>query len=416
MATSIIMPKHVGVSLTHSAKQHFVMSMSVIDVGDRPSHWDGGTESHSIRFHDFESLPAEKGNMVTSPTFNSLGSEWTVVLDPGGHTTVGNISLFLRKCSGTEISVHFEIAIKTVWGDYKACRTSHTFKQGGSGCGWYGVASRAKIMKNNVLQHGSLIVEVRMRPKHCKQFIPKNPFKDFMPQLFSDEETMDISFRVEVADTSESSSTALGEVFNAHRLVLKTCAKGSVLASLCEINDNGFGPVPIKDVDPKVFHLLLRYIYGGVITSAEWKDHGTDLIDASDKYGLTNLKIEAESWYVNLIKFSVDNVVEAVSYADRMNCFLLKEAAVDFILANLDGVLSSGTLKNIPDKNDVMHDILVSVAKGNKKGQKRKHDGDDDLDTLSINDLRAQLAWVGKDFDGPRATLIARLKSGMGTK
>jgi hypothetical protein len=64
-----------------------------------------------------------------------------------------------------------------------------------------------------------------------------------------------------------------------------------------------------------------------------------------------------------------------------------------------------------------MRDILVSVARMNKKGQECKHDRDDDLDKLSINDLRAELAWVGgKDFDGPRATLIARLKSGMGTK
>ena len=281
---------------------------------------------------------------------------------------------------------------------------------------------RERIVNSNTLRDGSLIVEVRIK-EHNKRFIPKNPFMQNMLQLFSDKETSDISFTVadrseastaafgvKIEDTSESTSTALGEVFSAHKLVIKTCAKGSVLASLCENNGNGFEPVPIKDVHPRVFHLLLRYIYGGDISSAEWKDHGKDLIDASDRYGLTNLKIEAESWYVKLIKFSVDDVVEAVAYADRMNCSLLKEAAVNFVVANLDGVLSSGTLENIPETKNIIREIVFSATTLNKKGQKRKHEGNDYLDQLSINDLRAKLASNGKDVDGSREVLIARLK------
>jgi hypothetical protein len=42
------------------------------------------------------------------------------------------------------------------------------------------------------------------------------------------------------------------------------------------------------------FSILLWYICGENITTADWKNHGKDIIEASDKYGLTSLMIEAE--------------------------------------------------------------------------------------------------------------------------
>jgi hypothetical protein len=90
--------------------------------------------------------------------------------------------------------------------------------------------------------------------------------------------------------------------------------------------------------------------------------------EASDKYGLTNLKIEAESWYMKQIKFLVDDVIEAVANADEMNCFLLKEAVINFIVVHVDEVRSSGTLKDIPDMKNIMHEILYSVNTVNKRG------------------------------------------------
>lgn len=136
-------------------------------------------------------------------------------------------------------------------------------------------------------------------------------------------------------------------------------------------------------------------------------DHAKDLLEASDKYGLTNPKIEAEAWYVKLLKFSVGDVVETVAYAEKMNCFLLKEAAIDFIVANAKAVLASGTRMNIPESNVFTRDNLCSVATMNKQGQ---HNNErNDLDELSINDLRARLASSGEDVDGPKETLIALL-------
>ena len=111
------------------------------------------------------------------------------------------------------------------------------------------------------------------------------------------------------------------------------------------------------------------------------------------------------------IKFSAYDVVEIVAYADKMNFFLLKEAAIDFIVAHVDEVRSSGTLEDIPESKNIMHEILYSVATMNNKGRKRKHYDEDDLDILSMSDLRAELVWKDKDIDGSRAFLIARLRN-----
>ena len=153
---------------------------------------------------------------------------------------------------------------------------------------------------------------------------------------------------------------------------------------------------------------MLHHVYGGDISAAEWKDYVKDLLEASDKYGLTNLKIEAEVRYVKLLKFLAGDVAEAVSYAQKMNCFHLKEAAIEFIVASVDEVLAPDTFENIPESKDIIQGILCSVATMNKKGQ---HKNDcEDLNQISINHLRARLAFLGKDFDGSKETLIARLK------
>jgi hypothetical protein len=67
-----------------------------------------------------------------------------------------------------------------------------------------------------------------------------------------------------------------------------------------------------------------------------------------------------------------------------MNCFLLKEATINFIMANA---------------NEMLGALLV----------KRTNEGED-LNQLSINCLRAELDLLENDIDGSRDLLIARLK------
>jgi len=153
---------------------------------------------------------------------------------------------------------------------------------------------------------------------------------------------------------------------------------------------------------------MLSYIYGGSIASAEWKEHSKDFIDAGDRYGVTNFKIEAEAWYVTYLNITLDNVIEMMLYADEKNCFLLKEAAACFILENGKEVIASDSFDDIPESKSIIREI-ITLATMRKQGKIKKEL--EDLTELSINDLRARLSMEGKDIDGPRQRLISRLKS-----
>ena len=107
-------------------------------------------------------------------------------------------------------------------------------------------------------------------------------------------------------------------------------------------------------------------------------------------------------------KVAVDNVIDALLFAEEKNCFLLKEAARDILLKNAEEVLASESFDNIPNSTSFVREIISLVATNNKQGDDTKKELDDPT-KLSINELRAKLYDEGKDFDGPRNELISQL-------
>ena len=55
--------------------------------------------------------------------------------------------------------------------------------------------------------------------------------------------------------------------------------------------------------------MVLKYVYGGEI-GANWKEDAKKYLDAADKYGISELKVQAEAWYVTYVSFTADNVIE----------------------------------------------------------------------------------------------------------
>ena len=232
-------------------------------------------------------------------------------------------------------------------------------------------------------------------------------------KLFGDEKTSDVVFEIRENKISEGKSKSLTATkFHAHRLILQQ--HSPEVAALCATSE-GMTPIIINGIKPDVFRHLLYYLYGGKISEEEFKTYAKDLINAADKYGVTNLKLEAEVWYVKNTDISIDNVIDNLLYADAMNCALLKETVMDYIVQNKKEVMQRVSFKDVP--GEVCKDLLAAVSRyyqyyedeDEDEEEEEEEDGED-FDTMRIGELRQKVQEKGLEIDGSRDALIAALK------
>ena len=153
---------------------------------------------------------------------------------------------------------------------------------------------------------------------------------------------------------------------------------------------------------------MLYYMYGGKLAEEELKVDAKDIIDAADKYGIVSLKLEAEASYVKSTTLTNDNIIDNLLYADAMNCALLKEAVMDYIVENGDDILGKVSFDNVP--GSTVSDILAAMARGKKKS----NDSNDDsinYNKMRVCALRKMLHDKGLDVDGSREAMISALKA-----
>jgi hypothetical protein len=267
---------------------------------------------------------------------------------------------------------------------------------------------------------GALVIEVRMKlvqPSKPVQipFVPENPLMKMIQGMFMDEKSADIMLHVMVEDKTMSDSQVVPKpnttlvTFPAHQFILQRCS--TTLGELCaSAKDEASSPIQITGVSPDIFRHLLFYMYGGQVTNDTLETYAMEIIDAADKYGVTTLKLEAESCYVATTAISTNNVLELLLYADSKNCALLKEAAMDFIVENASEVLTKVSLKDIPA--GLYSDLLAAMVRIGGENKKSMNSSIDmsELSTMRVSDLRRQAHERGFDVDGSREVLIDALK------
>ena len=206
--------------------------------------------------------------------------------------------------------------------------------------GYKNFAPRSTILE--LLVQGSLIIEVQMKlpsiDRSITQFIPTNPIHKNVLELFMDEESADVVFEInnesccqnEEEHTNKKLKTTTN--FHAHRVILKNNAP--TLYEMCGKSDGGgISTISITDVKPEIFKHVLHYAYGGKLSKEDLEANAKDIIDACDKYGVVHLKLEAEACYVRT-EITMENMMDNLLYADSKNLALLKEAVMDYIVAN----------------------------------------------------------------------------------
>ena len=378
----------------------------VVDVGTPSSEFLQQWSFAQVRFHGFANLSTDSDQYVDSSKFTCSGKQWHFRIYPA--SAPGKVSLYLCvNFGGESITIpHLRFNINNSSVQVSGLRRGST----ASATGWLGVVSREKVMES--LVGGALVIEVFMRFDSKAQpppFIPENPSScKVIQNMFNDQESSDVTIEVgEHAAKSNARKKAKTSptTFYAHRAILQQCA--SVLYDMCGSGEEHSTTILITDVSPGIFHHLLHYIYGGKVSDDDMKSNARDIINAADKYGVSNLKLEAEASLVHSTTFSMENAMDHLLYAEAKNCALLKETVLDFMVENKVEVLQKLSFKDAP--GTLINDVFAAVARGEKKSG-NDASNDDQLCTMRISDLRRKVHEKGLDVDGSREMLIAALE------
>ena len=398
---------------------------SNIDVGAPPLR-DG--EGFTVAFHNFLHLPTKKGSCVKSSKFTCCNHVWKVAMFPRGSKEMDEdiISIALKKESSGNLSADLMFRVLNCRFDVISTKSSKTiaFIQG-KWSGIHGLVRRSTVVpvfSGRVLDGGTLRINVFMTLPQVTMrhwVTPTNPIAERVHSLLLDEEeSADVCFEVKSKDESRA------QTFHAHRLILKVCAPD--LALLCV--ESGVktrsraslspSPTQVKiEADPDAFSLFLAYVYGKETTSFDWETHAGGVLELANKYNVPTLKVEAEVRYVEYFKFTVDNAIEQILYADAMECPLLREASLNFILcpANFKGVVSSRAFReDLLQAKHIAQEIVVAHASAaDSTGQSNAKVNFEDM---PVDEIRFLLKERGLSLDGSLEMLISRLKISMSGK
>jgi len=391
-----------------------------IHVGTSPPGYNQGYVTRTVHFHGFASLSAERNDRVNSPEFMLLGNPWRLSIYPGGDegAAEGMVTLRLVSNSNKAIDAKYGFSVNDGNGKQVAYKRYNFAHMGGiNALGFADLATRSELLSS--LINGTLIIEVHMKlAKPMKSvpppFIPENPFPKNIQQKFMDENFGDISFVVggqqQKKNNAKKVAKATAVMFHAHRAILHDCSTG-ILADICRSNvASTSSPIEITDVSSDVFRHLLQSAYGVKISDDDMKLRTKEIIDAANKYGIVNLKLEAEACFVRDIVFSLENVMEHLLYADSMNCALLKETAMDYLVENSAEALDTISFNDLLTPT-LIRDVFAAVARG-KKNDESDGDGSGEsrFYSMRISELRREAHEKGLNVDGSREMLIAALK------
>jgi hypothetical protein len=103
---------------------------------------------------------------------------------------------------------------------------------------------------------------------HCYPSQQPSSIGEDIFKLFDDEESTDVSFEVK------------NRVFHAHKCILKV--RSPALAELSEQFDKKT-PMPINDIEPEVFEIMIKNIYGKSIVADEWQGRSKQILQAQGR-------------------------------------------------------------------------------------------------------------------------------------
>ncbi|EJK76191.1 hypothetical protein THAOC_02062, partial [Thalassiosira oceanica] len=138
------------------------------------------------------------------------------------------------------------------------------------------------------------------------------------------------------------------------------------LADMCRPGNEA--TVPIDGVDPEVFKMMLYFCYGGKVGKEELAANAKAIIEAADRFGIVNLKLQAEAVLAEKTEIRVENMLDNLLYANSKNLALFQEKIMDFVAENGSRLLGSVSFDDVP--GSLVTDLLAAVTRGKKEWHK----------------------------------------------
>ena len=384
-----------------------------------------------VVFHNFAELAQKRGQCHKSNVLECHGLRWRFDIFPGGHAKSSKDEVFVStvlacvSCSKTtKIKARWKTRVPSA-GKWHRSNWCVFAKNGGvnnefATFGNFDFVKRSDVLdaSKNYLVGGHLTVDVDIQVMLDKPptWTPTNTISSDMLEFLdaADADNSDVVF--EVSETPKKTTKgkkgkkkSYPRVFYAHRAIL--LARCPTLAALADDCSPGT-PIPIEDVEPGMFRVLLRFIYGGEVPSTDaLKSEGRSIIRAADKYGCTGLKLAAEAGLASA-GITTENAAELILFAGATNCAMLKEGAMDYFIKNAQDVMASEGFEQVKESPAVMAELMAVGFCGNKKRPASAlADDDRDYKRMRVATLRQKLDDKKLDVDGSKEMLISRLEA-----
>ncbi|CAM0946688.1 unnamed protein product [Alopecurus aequalis] len=285
---------------------------------------------------------AGTGKFVRSGAFSVGGQEWAIRFYPDGfsESSKDHISVYLELLSkdakvhascdlrlvdqSTGLSSSVDMTMPRVF-NHKD--TSKFAPQHGN------FKKRSEFEASAYLRDDNLVVEcvVTVMKEPCvsetrscpKVDVPPSDITAHLGKLLEAKETADVIFSVGE------------ETFAAHKIVLAMRSPVFKAEFYGPMRGTAGQTVPIKDMQPNVFKVLLHFLYTDslhIIDDLEGSERSEmvrHLLVAADRYAMERLKLVCQSFLCQ--NLDMQNVATTLALADQHHCDILKEACIEFI-------------------------------------------------------------------------------------
>lgn len=294
-------------------------------------------------------------------------TQWCLYMYPKGHSesNKNHVSLFVCLVSRLHkgVAAKFEFSIDNQMGDslYSQQSSSECLVEPFEGKGYTQFISHTKLFDESekFLLDGNLRIHFRITYQSptivtyssCLKSPPNLPespnITNHFDRLLKSGEFSDITFNVR------------GREFRAHKLILVSRSPTFAAILQHDLSTRLLDHLEIEDIQPEVFHQVLRFIYTDQVENMNGEG-AKELLRASEKYSLPLLKFQCEKFLI--ANLSEENCLATLELAILCSAITLKNASISYIRPRVTDLVHSHSWAALKTARP---DIIISILELN---------------------------------------------------